>query len=403
MRVVWICEYPLDETGLDSAVYRKVKHTHPIPWIVGLSKTIGRECPEIEMHVVAQSRLIKHDLACEESGIHFHILRDASAIPFTLRGWPPYFPAHLFVRSWFSRRRIVKTVKALKPDVVHVHGTEYCYGVAALESGFPFVVSMQGLIKRLRENCPLNFSDVHKYIGYVLREPLERRVVENGRYFIAKTPFDRKFVEQSNPEAKIFDVEEMMRPEFFKVQADYRLHRRVLFVGTFLIEKGARELFAAVAKLEGVTLVIASSHRPLMDELCRKYPAVPVERLGFLTAEKIAEEMQRVDMLVLPSYMDTSPNVVSEAMCAGLPVVATKVGGIPDMVDDGRTGLLVPARDADALANAISSLLEDDDLRKNMGQAARKEAIGRFSPEVAMNKVVDVYKQIVENENAQLL
>jgi glycosyltransferase involved in cell wall biosynthesis len=96
-------------------------------------------------------------------------------------------------------------------------------------------------------------------------------------------------------------------------------------------------------------------------------------------SEAIPEELAAADVFVLPSRSEALPNAVLEAMAAGLPVVASAVGGIPDVIEDDKTGLLVPAADPHALAAAVIRLMGDEALAARLGAAARAHVDGRYS------------------------
>lgn len=113
--------------------------------------------------------------------------------------------------------------------------------------------------------------------------------------------------------------------------------------------------------------------------------------LGF--RRDVPEMLAASDLFVLPSLGDAYPTVLMEAMAAGLPVVSTRVGGIPEIVDDGRTGILGPPGDATALANAISDLLDSRERREALGRAARAESERRFSTAVWVKRLEEVYGQ----------
>ena len=100
----------------------------------------------------------------------------------------------------------------------------------------------------------------------------------------------------------------------------------------------------------------------------------------------------RTDVVVLPSRRDPLPRVVMEAMVRGIPVVATRVDGIPEMVADGETGFLVAAEDAAGFADAVERLLADPELRARMGAAGRERARELFSPEAYVAAALDLYR-----------
>jgi L-malate glycosyltransferase len=110
----------------------------------------------------------------------------------------------------------------------------------------------------------------------------------------------------------------------------------------------------------------------------------------------VAGVLRESDVFAFPSFMEASPNAVLEAMAAGLPVVATHVGGIPEVVSDGRNGLLVPPGDADALAGGLLRVLEAPDRGRALGEAARQTASTQFSFE----RMVGQFEQLYRSELA---
>ena len=116
----------------------------------------------------------------------------------------------------------------------------------------------------------------------------------------------------------------------------------------------------------------------------------------------IPELLSEVSVSVLPSLSEGLSNVVLEAMAAGVPVVATSVGGTPEMVEDGVTGLLVPARDAKALAEAIGSLLADRVRAHAIGQAGQRRVAARFSLEAAVRDTEALYERLLRTVPASL-
>ena len=132
----------------------------------------------------------------------------------------------------------------------------------------------------------------------------------------------------------------------------------------------------------------------LRAEALRKNVNGKVKFLGW--REDIDEIMPIFDMLVLPSLNEGMGRVLVEAMAAGKPVVASRVGGIPDLVRHGETGYLVPPADEKALADGIQKLLDDPGRAKQMGQQG-KEYCRQFSLEAMIAKLDDLYSDLIQN------
>ena len=107
--------------------------------------------------------------------------------------------------------------------------------------------------------------------------------------------------------------------------------------------------------------------------------------------------MQAADVLVLPSHSEGRPNVVLEAQACGLPVVATRVGGTPELIRDGKTGLLVEPGAVAPLREALEALWKDGSLQRRMGEQARKHIeTGEHSWEQSANALHALYRDVLE-------
>jgi glycosyltransferase involved in cell wall biosynthesis len=154
----------------------------------------------------------------------------------------------------------------------------------------------------------------------------------------------------------------------------------VLFVGRLSEEKGVRELIEATRGLPHVII----GDGPLRDE-------VP-DAIGFVPPAELGPYYERAAIVVCPSRREGYGMVAREAMAHGRPVVATRVGGLADAVEDGVTGLLVAPRDSGALRAALERLLGDPDLRRRLGGAARERARERFSWEASTQATIAAYR-----------
>lgn len=153
----------------------------------------------------------------------------------------------------------------------------------------------------------------------------------------------------------------------------------VLFAGRLSPEKGIRELAAAT---QGMNLVVAGDG-PLRD-------LVP-EALGFVPHEELVRLQSRAAVVVLPSHSEGLPVCLLEAMARGRAVVATSVGGIPDVIEDGVSGLLVEPGDVEGLRAALERLLSDPALRRRLGRAARMRIVDQCSVEAVAEATRDAY------------
>lgn len=172
---------------------------------------------------------------------------------------------------------------------------------------------------------------------------------------------------------------------------------RLIFMGWLEYKKGIFEMLEALEALEpnhAFSLTIAGDGhvRNEAEARVRGSPlADRVEFCGWITPDKVPDLLAAHDVLVLPSWAEGMPNAMIEAMAAGLTVVVTSVGNIPDVIRHRETGLLVPPRDADALQTALAEVLTDPDLRQNTGKAAHARAQDLFSTETAVGHLARVF------------
>ncbi|HEX6570281.1 MAG TPA: glycosyltransferase [Acidimicrobiales bacterium] len=169
-------------------------------------------------------------------------------------------------------------------------------------------------------------------------------------------------------------------------------------VGRLVAEKGLLELFDAARRLDDrFVVVVAGPDDPAKpDALDRDTIRAATEQgVRFLGMRDDVDRLYgAMDLFVLPSWREGFPRAAMEAAASGLPVIATDVRGCRQVVDDGVTGLLVPLRDAGALADAIRALGDDPDRRLRMGEAADERARERFDERQVVEIVLDTYRQV---------
>jgi glycosyltransferase involved in cell wall biosynthesis len=122
-----------------------------------------------------------------------------------------------------------------------------------------------------------------------------------------------------------------------------------------------------------------------------------VQLRGALEPAHVAQRLRGSDVLLVPSLEEGIPNAAMEAMASGIPVVATDCGGVSEAITDGVEGLLVPTRDATAMAHALETLWREPALRARMGEAARRTATSRFTLERQLNEFLALYTELLRS------
>src|SRR5262245_7350881 len=130
MRIAWLGDYPLRLLQPELAIARR-SQGHPASWIVNLAKALSKT-EAVELHVITAGTGIRENQTITKDGMTFHVLRHT--FPFTIRGFPAYMPLDVLTRYASLRKQVRKAILKLQPDLIHVHGTENGYGLAALET-----------------------------------------------------------------------------------------------------------------------------------------------------------------------------------------------------------------------------------------------------------------------------
>jgi glycosyltransferase involved in cell wall biosynthesis len=175
-----------------------------------------------------------------------------------------------------------------------------------------------------------------------------------------------------------------------------------VYVGFIAHTKGINELTTVVERLFGKYhnfRLVCAGEGPAMEKLVQlrtrtdRNEAVVLP--GLISPEDVPKYLQASDFMVFPSYSEGMPQSVLEAMNCGLPVVATRVGGIPEAVIDGQTGLLVDAKDVEQLRNAMERMINDGEFRHSAGQKALAYVREKFDTEQHTRKLAESLRSLV--------
>jgi glycosyltransferase involved in cell wall biosynthesis len=321
------------------------------------------------------------------------------------RSMNPLADARAAVELWRVLRRE-------RPDVLHTHNPKPgLYGrVLGRLAGVPVVVNTcHGLyftetdpwLKRslllVLEGIAARFS----HAELVQSEEDLDRLVRRHAYPRTRTRLLGNGVDLERFGPDVLDAGE--RSEVRATQFSARDDQIVVgMVGRQVAEKGLLELFAAARQLDDrfAVVVIGPDDPEKPDALDRDtIRAAADDGVRFLGMRDDVDRLYgAMDVFVLPSWREGFPRAAMEAAASGLPVVATDVRGCRQVVDDGVTGLLVPVRDADALARALHALGDDPDRRRHMAEAAVKKAAVSFDEERVVEIVLGTYRRVAADK-----
>jgi glycosyltransferase involved in cell wall biosynthesis len=165
--------------------------------------------------------------------------------------------------------------------------------------------------------------------------------------------------------------------------------RRILFVGRFDRQKGVDVLLEAMGHLRNEAFAYLAGAAVLGDSAASQLPD-NVRTTGWLSPARLESYYRTADVLVIPSRWEAFGLIAAEGMRAGLPIVATRVGALPELVDDGVTGVIVPPNDSRELAAAIRGLT--DSQIATMGSAGREVFLHRFTMDRVHRQLLELYQ-----------
>ncbi len=193
---------------------------------------------------------------------------------------------------------------------------------------------------------------------------------------------------------------------FFRGQADPGNNEKILFVGELTVNKGLPVLLEAVTQLraKGIDnpVLIAGGQsgpgeRTAAERKIANMDLDGVKILHDAGPEEIRGALEEAAVFVLPSLIEALPVALLEAMAVGVPAVVSRVGGTGEAVTDGVEGYLTAPGDSAALAEGLTTLLQDPQLRRAMGARAREKAAGEFNPDSCGRKLADIYRSLLED------
>ena len=418
MRILWITNIVFPEACALLGGNGTIKGSGG--WILGAAQALVGQ-PEIQLAVASVSTSVDSLTCLNGEKIKYYLL--------------PYGKGNKKINHEYEP--LWKQVKeAFSPDVVHIHGTEMTHGLAYIEACGPnnVCVSVQGLISACYDYYFSGISNKERrksitlaslFLGsmtknaqkYRIRGECEKEMIRRVNHIIGRTSWDRERIWSINPEAKYYTCNETLRSEFYDGQlwkySDCQKHSIFMSQAGYTI-KGLHMLLRALPlvlrkypdtmlRIAGSDMISCSSFKQrlllsdygkLLLQLINKYNLNgKVFFTGQLNAEEMRREYLNANVYVCPSAIENSPNSLGEAQLLGVPVLASYVGGIPDLMK-GDEEHLYRFEEVEMLAFKLVQLFEQEGAVDT--SSMRKLAISRHDPVSNMKQLLMIYQDLTK-------
>jgi glycosyltransferase involved in cell wall biosynthesis len=384
LTVAWLSFFPIEWLPTRPDELRDLPKQHPASWQRVLLDEL-KPRPGLKLHVFSVRKHYPRHLTFEWEGVTFHCVK----VPGGLR------TLSLF---WWETVLLGGRLKRVKPDLVHAWGTERGAALVASRLRYPYLVTMQGLLEWYLQ---------HVDLGRVVRleARFERISLRRASVVTVESNFGVDWLHRHYPHLEVRQAEHAPSWLF------HRLERRpqtqplqFLFVGLVSPIKGTDLLLQALDRLRSeldfrLTIIGTVSPSFLHRLKALTSPAL-WERITLrhnLTQPEVAEEMARATMVLFPTRVDNSPNSVKESVVAGVPVVASAIGGIVDYVVPGRNGLTFPAGNLEELVKAICAAADHPLFREGKVKPDTLTQMRQYlSPSVMARRFLAAYHRVAE-------
>ncbi len=357
---------------------------------------------------------------CPLLGMFIRRVRERAAIPpqDVVDGIPVHYPGYFrlpgalfhgmatYTQHLSIDRCLDAIMEEFDPHLIHAHAaTPAGYTGLMLKKryGLPLVVSLRG-------------SDVHSYPkGRGVTRLLTKRVIRGADRVVSvscalgdeagsiASPRHEIRVIHNGVDAGLFAPNIRERARMRGILGIEDDERAVIYVGDMVEEKGVPELLAAFEALRGryrrLHLILVGNQtgcREMIVRLAAGEAGAVLHVVGAKDRSEVPAFLGAADIFVFPSRAEGLPNAVLEAMAAGLPVVAARVGGIPEAVEEGKSGLLVAERDVGGLMSAIETLICGGERARRMGEYGRSIILRKFTWQKNAEETMRVYADALD-------
>jgi len=377
MHIAMVTVFPQDRNCIDGGVAGAARY---------LADEIARH-PDVRLTVIAPGG--SHGGTICEQWDGFNVYRIGK------KGLASFLPGTIYDIA-AGKRHLRFLLREVNPDIVHFQGMTFL--VADCEK--PSVLTIHGIAEK---------DVIWDSRWRILRWPrwlLLKLTEEYGRRRVPNIILISEYVKQFLPEKQTQQtwlIDNPVADSYFDIKRKFEPGRifcccRVRPLKNIL---GLVKAFALIVeKFPDSQLRIAGAPEAAYLKTCKRQVAAyglqgKVEFQGNISIEEVQFELSRANCLVVPSFQENAPLTIAEAMAAGVPVVGTNVGGIPGMVEDGKTGLLVDPYDTRNICEAVSRILSDKALAQSMANQASQAAQKRFKATEVCEKTLQVYREIL--------
>ena len=390
-------------------------------WMVTLEDELKKR-EEIQLYVAYFSNI--NEAPFEFEGVHYYPMSLAS-----------HNLKEKVRNIWGSKKAMdeyrlslcLEVYKAVCPDLIHIHGTESMFGmIKHFVGNTPVLYSMQGVMSSIAEKYYSGFdqkeahntdswrerffnkSDERKFRNFIDQVNKEQLFLKSADYVCGRTDLDKNISGLFNPNRQYFVVNEIMRQGFLNNMWERKESAvfKIVSVLSAGIYKGyptllkTAELLTKYADFPFEWVVIGCDTNSKWVNAAIKKTGVDVAKsnlkfLGSQGENAIVEQELGSHLYVHTGQTENSPNTVCEAMCLGMPIIATFAGGTTSILEHKKEGFLVQDGDAYALAGAIVDIYKNYDKAVTWGYNARIKAIDRHTPQNVVNELYDTYLQIL--------
>lgn len=388
-------------------------------WVASLERVVRQYGDNIELGIA-----FEHSDCCfkvERDGVVYYPMNKISSRLQKLRLMLNY------ENDWrFLKPLVLKVIDDFKPDIIQCFGTEWPFGLIANEIDIPVVIHMQGFanIYALSASMCCRTSDLFKYHHYnpismfrywyrsLKTEKSNRReqeVMQRNKYYMGRTEWDKNIVKYYSPSSRYFHCEEAIRPEILHSDRKWKFvqHKKMRIVtisgasalkGNGLILRTAKILKELGFDFEWRVAGNKNSFNLFESMIGLKHDSLNIKLLGFVDANEVVNELCEADVYVHTAIIDNSPNSLCEAQLMGCPVIATNIGGIPQLVDNGKTGILFPYNEPHTLAFTLMNIHGNKKMLEEISLEELRVAHERHDEKSIMKRLNSVYLEIVNSK-----